>query len=136
MEVFDKIGYQKPVLTAQRWGICMASVLTAATLATAIKGKFKSHLTFGGTAGTIGTLAFENKHPQDWVSKSEKRMKWVFAGSVLGILWVSRYLTGRLVEPITIKNAMGRGLYHAAVGTATVCGYESFRQHLEKSQGF
>jgi hypothetical protein len=142
MDAIHKAGYSNPMLTGQRLFYCYASVTLAALLAKTLipSSDLKSHFAFGGGAGTVATLTWENEHPEGWSKNgSEKRQKLKIKGLCALFMTISltsgKLSTRLFAEGISYKGMIGRGFYFATCSSAIAYASDSYRRHQERIQG-
>ena len=142
MDVIHKAGYSNPTLTGQRMLYCCASVTLAAFLAKILipSSDLKTHFAFGGSAGTVATLAWENKHPEEWSKTgSEKRQK-LKLNTLCALFMTISLMSGKLstrvfAEGISYKGMVGRGFYFFTCSSAIAYASDSYQRHQGRIRG-
>ena len=135
----EKVGYKNPEATATTVFNATQVAVVAALLAKIIipQSNPKSHFVFAGTTSILSSLAWKNDHIKTWTEKGSKKIQdfkvhAFLVGTALTSIGFAKYLTGKLIHPISYINAVGRGAF--LVGTYTTSAYmsESFRKHRER----
>ena len=135
----EKVGYENPEATANTVFNATQAAVAAALLAKIIirQSNLKSHFVFAGTTSILSSLAWENDHIRTWTKKGSKKIqdskvRVFLVGTALTSIGFAKYLTGKLIHPISCINAVGRGAF--LVGTYFTSAYmsESFRKHRER----
>lgn len=142
MDAIHKTGYSNPMLTGERLLYCYGSITLAALLAKVLipSSDLKTHFAFGGSAGTVATLTWENKHPEEWSKTgSEKRQK-LKLNTLCALFMTISLMSGKLstrvfAEGISYKGMMGRGLYFFTCSSAIAYASDSYQRHLERISG-